>query len=157
MAAHFRKTIRDKAAELLTGLTTTGSRVFSGRTRPLSESDIGAGALVIVPGPENAGYGGSHSDGGMTIDRNFMLIVIAEVMGNDGLFDDLDTIAGEVETALANPAHKDLDGLALAVEPPSVEYRLSDDDGRSDKRRAQLRMSFPVTYITEPFDPTSQA
>lgn len=151
--AHFRKIIRDRVALLVTGLTTTGGRVFSGRVAPLTDSELPG--LVIVPGNEVAGFGAEM--GGGTVDREFDLIVIAEALGGDGLFDVLDTIAGEVEAALFDPAHDNLDGLAIWVSPPRTEIFLSDEQGRSDKRRAQMRMSFAVTYRTALSDPTQQA
>jgi len=149
---HFRKSIRDKAASLLTGLTTTGANVFSGRVAPLAETELPG--LVVVPGAESADFG--PEIGGASVERNLQLIVIAEAIGNDGLFDTLDTIAGEVETALFAPLTDSLDGLAMVVGPPETQMTVSDREGSSE-RIGTMRMVFPVRYRTSMIDPTVQA
>ena len=149
---HYRKSIRDKAASLLTGLTTTGANVFSGRVAPLTTTEMPG--LVVVPGEEATGFGAEA--GGASVDRTLQLIVIGEVVGNEGLFDTLDTICAEVEGALFATANDNLDGLAEWLAPPSTQMTVSDRNG-SAERIGTVRMVFPVRYRTALSDPTIQA
>lgn len=153
MTAHFRKAVRDKATALLTGLDTTGSNVWSGRVAPLTTREMPG--LVVVPGQE-AGDQGAYVDG-PTVERVMQLIVIAEVAGNDGLYDRLDTIAGEVEAALFAADRANLDGLAQWIDPPNTELTVSAHDPQARERIGTMRMAFPIHYRTALADPTSQA
>jgi hypothetical protein len=147
---HFRTTIRDKAAALLTGLATTGSHVYSGRVAPLTPQEMPG--LVIVPAQESADHGAYSS--GKTAERVLQLIIIGEAAGNEGLFDVLDGIAGEVEAALFAEARENLDGLAVWIDPPATEMTVN---GEGDRRIGTVRMAFPVHYRTALADPASQA
>ena len=51
MADHVRKQIRDAIVTLVTGLTTTGSNVFAGRTYALQDSELPA--LRVYTGDED--------------------------------------------------------------------------------------------------------
>lgn len=152
---HFRKTVRDKVASLLTGLATTGGNVWSGRVAPLTAADMPG--LVIVPGAESADDG-AYS-GGPTAERILQLVIVGEVAGNEGLFDNLDAISAEVEAALFAVAHKNLDGLADHIGPPAMEMTVSPDHGGANRapRIGTIRMVFPIHYRTALADPSSQA
>ena len=51
MVDHIRKQIRDAVKTALTGLTTTGANVFSGRVSPLKESEV-PGLLIFLNGDD---------------------------------------------------------------------------------------------------------
>ncbi|MCB9993120.1 MAG: hypothetical protein H6873_05635 [Hyphomicrobiaceae bacterium] len=149
MTAHHRKTIRDQVAAQLTSLGTTGANVFSGRVSALKESELPG--LVIVPRSEDAGFDAHGSSG--TFMRRVLIDVFAHVFGNDGLYDQLDQICGEVETALFSDGGT-LSGLAFVIEPPTTAFDIS---GEGDSRVGTARMTFPVRYRTPETDPTTGA
>lgn len=151
--SHFRTIIRDKAATLLTGLATTGAHVWSGRVAPLSVAEMPG--LVLVPGAESSTQG-PHA-GGPSVERVLQLVVIGEAVGNDGLYDVLDDIAGEVETALFAAAHANLDGLCEWLDPPDMQMTVSERGENSAERIGTLRMVFPIHYRTAKADPSTQA
>ena len=149
MPAHFRKTIRDRVATQLAGLTTTGANVFSGRVSSLKDSEMPA--LVVVPRAEDASFDAHGASG--TVMRRVLIDVFAHALGNDGLYDDLDQICGEVEAAMFSDGGT-LNGLAFQIDPPSTGFDIS---GEGDSRIGTARMTFPVQYRTPESDPTSGA
>jgi hypothetical protein len=134
--AHVRKTIRDAAKAALTGLTTTGARVFASRVYDLQESDL-PGLRVYTNGesaaPSSAGVG--HS-----VERVLELVIEACSKKASGLDDELDAMLEEVEVALGA-------GLAPAksVELRRVEIEMQ---GEADKPIGVARMTFEVSYFT---------
>jgi len=93
---HKRQAIRDAFAAAVTGLTTTGNRVYVSRVYPLDTASLPA--LVIytkreASAPDTIGLP-------RTFTREITLSCEAYVRGVDGYDDLLDTIAAEVETAL---------------------------------------------------------
>lgn len=150
MTAHYRKQLRDKAKTILTGLPTTRSNVFSGRVSPLTAGDLPG--LVVVTGNENAAFGAMGSNA--ATDRMLDLVIVAEAVGNDDMYDTLDLIAAEVETALFADGDADLEGLALAVHPPRSRLEITGEDA---SRVGRLSMIFPVEYRTARGDPTTGA
>lgn len=148
MTAHYRKAVRDALASALTGLTTTGSNVFSGRVAPLT-SDAMPG-LVILPASESAEWGAG--DG--VVERVLDLTLIAQAFGNEGLYDTLDTISAEIEAAVF--ADYTLGGKTMWIDPPQMEMNVGEGGGANGAQRlGSLRMSFPVHYRTGSADPTS--
>lgn len=95
--AHIRKSIRDNITTALTGLTTTGSNVYQTRFYPLAEAKLPA--LTVYTKSEATEYGTINPP--RTQMRTLEVTVEAYVSGNSGVDDTLDTIAVEVEEALA--------------------------------------------------------
>jgi|GEM_PF-671567 len=151
MANHHRKAVRDALATAVTGLTTTETRVYSGRVAPLTATE--KPGLVVVPAEESAQSDGRQSLGPSTM-RFGDFDLFAEVEGTTGLFDTLDLIAAEIETAVF--ADDTLGGVCIAIEPPQTSFRVHDAQGDSDRRQGQMRMRFRVTYRTLQADPTTQ-
>lgn len=107
--SHVRQQLRDAVATALTGLTTTGARVFTNRVYPVDVSDC---PCLIV-----------RSDGddveAQTIHQPYLQVrqtriqVEAYAEGVDGFDDEIDTICQEVETAIANASSILVKGMYL--------------------------------------------
>jgi uncharacterized protein (DUF111 family) len=142
MANHIRQQIREAAATLLTGLTTTGVRVFQSRVYVLADTDLPA--LVISTNEEQAELGSVGFPS--LLNRQLNLQVRAVAKGNSNLDDTLDTIIKEVETALnANVAANTLNGLAKNIELNSI---FIDMNGEAESPTGQAVISFNVNYRT---------
>ncbi len=150
---HIRHQIREAARADLTGLPTTGPRVWTARVRRLVPAEMPG--LIIRILDEDAAW-----DAMGAIARNGRLLVEGYAPGNDGLEDVLDTIGLEVETAIyaAPPA---LGPLLMNIDPPATQIRIEEPeagaDGRAMARRTgTIRMLFGVTYRTPEGDPSTQ-
>lgn len=108
MAYHVRKQLRDAVTTALTGLTTTGARVYGYRVYALDpENELPA--LSIYTTEEDAQ--GVTIHGPATVERVVAVRVKAFARSGSGLDDTLDLIAKEVETVL---------GAALTLGSKSV-------------------------------------
>lgn len=96
--AHVRKAIRDNVVTTLTGLTTTGARVFPTRFYPLADAKIPS--LCVYTNSESTEY--STIKKPRTKIRTLEVMVEAYVKATEDLDDTLDSIAVEIEEALAN-------------------------------------------------------
>ena len=141
---HARMTIRDAAATALTGLTTTGTRVKS--SWPYATAPEHLPALRLYTPSEDRDDGLSNL--GSRIGRAMTLIVVGYA---DGVLvaDTLDTIAAEVEAALA--ASGNLGGLVKSIEYQAMAV---DIDGDGHKRSGEIRLTFGVRYRTANADPS---
>jgi hypothetical protein len=142
MANHVRQQIRETAAATLTGLPTTGPRVYQSRLRVFSDADLPA--LRISTNDELVG---ASSVGFPTLlDRQINMVVQAIAKQNDNLDDVLDTMCKEVETALnATVAANTMGGIAKHTVLSSIEIDMS---GEGDVAVGQANMNFTVTYKT---------
>lgn len=93
--AHQRKTIRDQVITSLTGLTTTGTRVFNSRIYPNEQSKLPL--LNVYTISEN-----SELDAVGSLLRSVDLVVEGFASANSNIENTLDTIAKEVEEALGS-------------------------------------------------------
>lgn len=142
MADHVRTQIRDAAIAKLSGLATTGSRVFGGRpeTRPLQESDL-PGLLVYTAEEESAAESGTI--GTRRLMRTCQLVVHGFAQGTGDVDKTLDTIAKEVEAALA--ADPTLGGRAKDLVIASTTKESADDAAQP---AWTVRLSFVCEYST---------
>lgn len=102
MSDHLHKQIRDKIKTALTGLTTTGDRVYANRLMPMAGANLPG--LRIFMDNEDAQSLTIHEP--QFLERTLNLMVDccgkpATSVGSTPLDDLLDTISKEVETALA--------------------------------------------------------
>jgi len=135
--AHARKGIRDQVKTVLTGLTTTGARVFASRVYPLKSSQLPG--LLIYTGEEESEPGGSGA-----IDRNLILAIEGHVKAVGGIIDDtLDLISEEVEAAI--DADRSLNSLAVYAHIASTEIEF---DAESEKPVGIIIMKFSINYRT---------
>jgi len=127
--AHARQTIREAAATLLTGLTSTGSRVFQSRMVPQSTA---LPCLLVTTNDEEITPGTI----GTLLDRQLDLVItgVAKASGAD---DNLDTIAAEVETAMSTFTYRN----QLA----RIEV---DFDEALEKPAGRIVLTFRVNYLT---------
>lgn len=101
MADHIRKQIRGAVVTLLTGLTTTGARVYKSRTYQL-DPDLELPALLVYTPNEDtddAEVSGFCTPG--TMERQITVAVEAVATANSNCDDTLDLICKEVEAKVA--------------------------------------------------------
>ena len=127
--AHARQTIREAAATRLTGLTSTGTKVFQSRMVPQESLPC----LLVTTNDEEVVPGTI----GNIIERRLDLHVTGYAKQSATVDDALDTIAAEVETAMATFSYRnELQGIAV------------DFDEHLEKPVGMIRLSFLVTYLT---------
>ena len=135
--AHVRKQIRDAVATELTGLTTTGSRVFKGRFYPIQNDNLPA--LCIYTADEEAELGVIGTSRGS--DRILVVTVEAYAKSKTIVEDTLDTIAVEVEEAMSSDTT--LGGLSKDIMYTGFDL---DADADGEQTVAVLRLNFSVRY-----------
>jgi hypothetical protein len=139
MANHLRQQIREAVGTTLTGLSTTGSNVFQSRVYPLSASNL-PGLLI---------YTMSESSEPATMavqqimNRELQLIVEGYAKATSNLDDTLDTIAKEVETAMAGDTN--IGGLAKNSYLQATEIQLN---GEGEQPIGVVAMTFRIDYMT---------
>jgi hypothetical protein len=139
VADHVAEQIVAAAKTALTGLTTTGARVFDSRVYPVK--DIDCPCLLIDQGDEDSATGEIAGGGfSRTIERNHQLIVVAKVVQNTAYRTLVNTIRKEVEVALG----PGLTG-AKSVTPISCVTELA---GEGETPIAGATMTFVCPYIT---------
>ncbi len=139
MALPIRTQIRNAVATLLTGLATTGSRVFASRVHPLTANDLPA--LLVYARDEQVEYITS------TTPREQVRVMSLEVRGVlsavTGADDTADLIAQEVESAMASDSS--LGGLVARMDITSIEIVT---DQAAESTVANVVMSYDLTYNT---------
>lgn len=136
MADHLHKQIRSAVVTKLTGLTTSGSRVYANRLQPLP--DAMSPTLLVTLDEEIARQATFHTN--PIYERDLRLSVAAIYKATSALDDTLDLMSKEVETALAA-------GITVGSRTLDVFYAgMSFDDEQSDKPVGIKRMSFSIQY-----------
>ncbi len=147
MSDHARKQVRDAAVADLTGLTTTGTNVFTSRVAPLTTAEMPG--LKIMLREESSDF-----DAIGKLARTGRLIVEGWLQGGDDIEDALDQVAAEVETAIYGSTPM-LDGLLQNIGAPITSIDLPEPDQAAARRTGVIRMMFPVVYRTATTDPTT--
>jgi hypothetical protein len=137
--AHARAQIRNAAVALLTGLATTGNRVYHGRTRPL-KADHAPTLLVYATDEASAAGSTGHP---VLVQRILTLMIEGRVIGNFVPDDMLDAIAAEVETAIG--ADPSIGGLALDTQLAATRIAAQP---AGERQAGEIRLEFRVTYFT---------
>jgi len=137
--SHVRQQIRDDIVTTLTGLTTTGSNVFRSRIFPLEQTNLPA--LVIYSKSETSEYDTISLP--RSVNRVLDVAVEAYVKGVSNYDNTLDTIAVEVEEAIA--ADVTLGGLAKDAQITAFE---ADFAGDGEQPVAVGRFTITVEYRT---------
>ena len=136
MASHAHTQIRDAIVAALTGLPSTGSRVFANRLRPLLESELPA--LRIYADEETSNQLTVHFPHMQSRDLSVTIEAVAK--HSSGLDDVLDQMSNEVEAAFAG-------GIVVGgVKLDPVYIGMSFDDEQSDKPIGVKRMRFAIQY-----------
>ncbi len=126
--SHARQAIREAAATLLTGLTTTGARVFQSRMAPQESLPC----LLVMTDGEEITWGAFEKQ----LDRRLTLTVVGLAKATANVDDTLDTIAAEVETALGADLKYELTGIAV------------DFDESLEKPAGRIVLTFSIRYFT---------
>jgi len=130
---------------LLTGLATSGDRVYPGRVSPIPAEDLPALRLYVDDEAIELGTASVP----MQLARTTSVRVEAVAALLDGLDDTLDAMADEIETAIAGD--DTLGGLLneplrlVAIEP--------DRTASADKPHGQITLTFAAHYETEAGSP----
>lgn len=136
MADHLHKQIRGAVVTKLTGLTTSGSRVYANRLQPLP--DATSPTLLVTLDEETAEQATFHAN--PIYARELRLSVAAIVKATSALDDTIDLMSKEVEVALAA-------GITVGSRTLDVFYNgMSFEDEQSDKPVGIKRMSFTIPY-----------
>ena len=139
MPDHIRNQIRDRTAVAVTGLTTTGSNVFQSRVYNLEDSKLPA--LIIYTKNEDSQL--LERGSSRTLLRDLSLVIEAYVKANSNYDDTIDTIAKEVEAAMAaDTTHNSLakDSFLSSSE---INY-----NGDGEQPIAVLSLVYNITYLT---------
>ena len=136
MANHLRRQIRERCASTLSGLSTTGTKVFQSRIYPMESA--GLPGLCIYTQNEDVSIDAIGAT--RRVGRDLELIVEGYATGSN-LDDTLDQIGKEVETALAG----DIGFNSLAVESSltGVEINYSGD---GEKPTGVIKHTHSVYY-----------
>jgi len=137
--AHARQAIRDNIVSTVSGLSTTGQRVFRNRVYPMGESKL-PGLLVYTESEE---IEPSTITPPRTQMRRMNVVIEAYVKAVSNYDETLDTISQQVEEALS--ADSTRNDLAKDTRILSFESEFS---GEGDQPVAVGRMSIEVVYAT---------
>lgn len=140
---HRRQTIRAAVVSTVTGLTTTGANVHDS---PFYAMTVSPGLAVwALDEPVLR----DEETFGKRIKRELLLAIEGWSKKTSGLMNEIDTIAEEVEVAMATDPT--LGGLALYSELARSSISWSSD---SDKPVAKIRLEWRVVYTTLADDPS---
>ena len=109
MADHVRQQLREAVATALTGLTTTGGRVYSSRIYPLVDADLPC--LMIYTDGDQIEALTIHAPHEQQRSTRVKIEAVAKAVS--GFDNTLDTICKEVETAIANASSATVKGMFL--------------------------------------------
>lgn len=141
MANHLRRQIREAIATAVTGLATTGSRVFQSRVYPVQTTELPC--LLIYTRSETSTPLTIHPD--RVLDRVLQLEIVAIAKATADLDDTLDGVCKEVETALAMPLSA-LSGKGKSIQLVSTEIELS---GEGERPTGQAVLTYQVDYFNQ--------
>ena len=137
--AHVRQQIRERVATEVTGLTTTGSKVYQSRVYPLQSSNL-PGLLIYTTAEssEPIDMGGTSR----LMNRVLSITIEAYVKATSNYDDTIDTVCSEVETALGGST---VNGLAkdIYLESTDINYQ-----GEGDQPLAIATMTWNCEYQT---------
>jgi len=137
---HVRQQVIAATTAAVTGLTTTGAKVFPSRTAPLADADV-PGLTVTDQDEtviqEQSPFG--HLYRQLTIEINGHSANTTDA----AVSVELNKIASEVEVAMA--ANVSLGGIALGSTLVSTEKALNDD---ADGVTGSIKLTYTVDYLT---------
>lgn len=141
--SHVRRQIREAAATAVTGLSTTGARIFQSRIHPLRDADLPC--LLISTDDEQIEAENAVMGGELT--RDLTLTVRGVAKANANLDDTLDAIAEQVEPVLNGAS---LGGL---VKRCTLEKISVDMEDTLEKPAGVITLQYRTTYFTSPAAP----
>lgn len=135
MVAHVRQLIRQAAATAVTGLTTTGTKVYQSRLHTLRDSNLPC-LLVNTDDEDIRAELGAH-------ERTLDLKIRAVAKATADLDDTLDTMAAEVEAELSYGIF--ISGKNLRITLTGIKVDMVDE---LEKPAGVLTLDYKVTYFT---------
>jgi hypothetical protein len=138
MTTHTHKQIRDALATALTGLTTSGARVYKNRLYPMDTAELPG--LRIYLDSDAVEVETIHSP--LVYGHDLSVTVEACARASSALDDTLDTMALEIETALAS-------GITISgkkIEPILTGSQYDDEPGSPPV--GVKRLTFSMAYYT---------
>jgi hypothetical protein len=143
MANHVRQQIREALATLLTGLTTSASRVYQSRILPLDDSELPA--LLIATNEEEIEALSVNAN--PLLERSLSVAVTAVAKVSANLDDTLDSSIKEVETAInASVVANTLNGLIKDMVLQNIQVEMN---AEADKPIGWAVMTIKATYYTQ--------
>lgn len=137
--AHVRKLIRDNIVTALTGLTTTGSKVYASRVYPITAANLPG--IVVYTESEAVEYATITRP--RTLMRTISFSVEAYVKGVSNYDDTIDTVCSEIEQALYTDVTRGGYAKDTIVSSMEVQYM-----GEGDQPVATATMQVNVEYVT---------
>lgn len=145
--AHYLTTVRSAIVTAVTGLTTTGARVYEDEPYPLTAAQVPA--LIVSAWSPQIQFA-SLDASAIQVDVDIGIECLAK--GTSGLQATLDTIAAEVQTAL--DAVTSIGGRTVQIQPVAIDRpQFSLDSDQPVARRLLLFRIAPL--FTTSADPTS--
>ena len=142
--AHARQQIRDAVVTAVTGLSTTGARVYPSRVHPLAK-DFAPSLLVYTGDEEIEAHGQGRP---VSLMRSLEVIVDGRAGDVDAaaMEQKLDAIANDVEAALGvATGTAPLGGLVLNMQITGIEV---ERDGEGDRPMGAVRLAYSILYRT---------
>jgi len=137
--SHVRKQIRDNIVTTVTGLSTTGTKVYQSRVYPISAATLPA--LTVYTKSESSVY--QTISYPRTVERTMTVVVEAYCQGVTGYDNTLDQIAVEVEEAVT----ADVTRGSIAKDTRVIDFE-SDYSGDPDQPVASAIITIEVDYVT---------
>jgi hypothetical protein len=136
--SHVRKQIRDALVTLLTGLASSGDRVYAGRVTPFAHGELPA--VNVAVGNEEITAPSIHQPALLT--RQLEITIECVTTLTDSSDDDLDAMALEVEDAIGlNSTTASLGGILNGTLTPTGIAVERDDDAAVPIGRLTLTYS----------------
>lgn len=136
---HVRQQLRDAIVTALTGLATTGARVYTARVYPAQDSELPH--LEINTVDEQADQIGLHAPG--ITERQVSIEITARARGISGLANTLDDISAEVETVLSGAITVSGELVPLAYQGASIQF-----SGDADQPIGSAALRYQATLYT---------
>lgn len=147
MANHVRQQVREAVSTLLTGLTTTESRVYQSRITPLQANELPA-LLVATNGETLEALSVTNNP---LLERSLTITVTAVAKAVSNLDDTLDAMIKEVEQAInASATANTLNGLVKEISLKELEIEMN---AEAEMPIGQATMTFIASYYTQAATP----
>lgn len=115
---HVRQQLREAIVAAVTGLASTGARVYSALTYPALQSDLPH--LEVNTVEEQAESVSLHGPG--LIERTVVIEITARAIATSGLATMVDDVAAEVETALGGSVMVSGKEVPLSYQGASIQF-----------------------------------
>ena len=135
--SHLRQLIRSNIVTTVTGLTTTGSRVYQTRIYPLEQSKLPG--LCVYTRSETTEY--TTISPPRRQERSLEVVIEIYAMATTNLDNTLDTVAAQIEEALAS----DVTRGGYAKDTKVIAFE-ADFDGSGEQPVGVGRLTVQVTY-----------